>query len=144
MEDFKEIILYYKNYLLKKEKANLCEINIKSNENIKKYMENSRNKLRELENLSENYKLYDDNYNDFMIAMGKLALYLEKISEENKNNQFNEEIKMDFLNIHYSPEDIFAGKIDFLNMHSIFEELEQKNIMKDVYVWKFIGKNKEI
>ena len=97
MEDFKEIILYYKNYLLKKEKANLCEINIKSNENIKKYMENSRKKLRELENLSENYKLYDDNYNDFMIAMGKLALYLEKISEENKNNQFNEEIKMDFL-----------------------------------------------
>lgn len=127
MEDFKEIILYYKNYLLKKEKANLCEINIKSNENIKKYMENSRNKLRELENLSENYKLYDDNYNDFMIAMGKLAFYLEKISEENKNNQFNEEIK-----------------IDFLNMHSIFEELEQRNIMKDVYVWKFIGKNKEI
>ena len=127
MEDFKEIILYYKNYLLKKEKANLCEINIKSNENIKKYMENSRNKLRELENLSENYKLYDDNYNDFMIAMGKLALYLEKISEENKNNQFNEEIK-----------------IDFLNMHSIFEELEQRNIMKDVYVWKFIGKTKEI
>ena len=97
MEDFKEIILYYKNYLLKKEKANLCEINIKSNENIKKYMENSRNKLRELENLSENYKLYDDNYNDFMIAMGKLALYLEKISEENKNNQFNEEIKIDFV-----------------------------------------------
>ena len=38
MEDFKEIILYYKNYLLKKEKANLCEINIKSNENIKKYI----------------------------------------------------------------------------------------------------------
>lgn len=127
MEDFKEIILYYKNYLLKKEKANLCEINIKSNENIKKYMENSRNKLRELEDLSEKYKLYDDNYNDFMIAMGKLALYLDKISEENKNDQFNEEIK-----------------IDFLNMHSIFEELEQKNIMKDVYVWKFIGKNKEI
>ena len=127
MEDFKEIILYYKNYLLKKEKANLCEINIKSNENIKKYMENSRNKLRELEDLSEKYKLYDDNYNDFMIAMGKLALYLDKISEENKNDQFNEEIKMDFL-----------------NMHSIFEELEQKNIMKDVYVWKFIGKNKEI
>ena len=127
MEDFKEIILYYKNYLLKKEKANLCEINIKSNENIKKYMENSRNKLRELENLSEKYKLYDDNYNDFMIAMGKLALYLEKISEENKDNQFNEEIK-----------------IDFLNIHSIFEELEQRNIMKDVYVWKFIGKNKEI
>ena len=127
MEDFKEIILYYKNYLLKKEKANLCEINIKSNENIKKYMENSRNKLRELENLSEKYKLYDDNYNDFMIAMGKLALYLDKISEENKNDQFNEEIK-----------------IDFLNMHSIFEELEQRNIMKDVYVWKFIGKNKEI
>lgn len=127
MEDFKEIILYYKNYLLKKEKANLCEINIKSNENIKKYMENSRNKLRELEDLSEKYKLYDDNYNDFMIAMGKLALYLDKISEENKNDQFNEEIK-----------------IDFLNMHSIFEELEQRNIMKDVYVWKFIGKNKEI
>ena len=127
MEDFKEIILYYKNYLLKKEKANLCEINIKSNENIKKYMENSRNKLRKLEDLSEKYKLYDDNYNDFMIAMGKLALYLDKISEENKNDQFNEEIK-----------------IDFLNMHSIFEELEQRNIMKDVYVWKFIGKNKEI
>ena len=127
MEDFKEIILYYKNYLLKKEKANLCEINIKSNENIKKYMENSRNKLRELEDLSEKYKLYDDNYNDFMIAMGKLALYLDKISEENKNDQYNEEIK-----------------IDFLNMHSIFEELEQRNIMKDVYVWKFIGKNKEI
>ena len=34
-----------------------------------------------------------------MIAMGKLALYLEKISEENKNNQFNEEIKMDFLRL---------------------------------------------
>ena len=62
-----------------------------------------------------------------MIAMGKLALYLEKISEENKNNQFNEEIK-----------------IDFLNIHSIFEELEQRNIMNDVYVLKFIGKNKEI
>lgn len=127
MEDFKEIILYYKNYLLKKEKSNLFKINIKSNESIKQYIKNSRNKLRELENLSENYKLYDDNYNDFMIAMGKLALYLEKISEENKNSQFNEEIK-----------------IDFLNMHSIFEELEQRNIMKDVYVWKFIGKNKEI
>ena len=30
--------------MLKKEKANLCEINIKSNENIKKYMEINKNK----------------------------------------------------------------------------------------------------
>ncbi|WP_455538404.1 hypothetical protein [Terrisporobacter sp.] len=121
MEEFKEIILYYKNYLIKKKGANLSKVNIKSNDTIKEYMKDTKRKLKELEKLSEKYKLYDDNYNDFMIAMGKLAIYLEKIDELNENNQFNEKIKMEFL-----------------NMHNTFEELEQINIMKDVYVWKFI------
>lgn len=124
MEELKEVILYYKDYLIKKEKVNLYEVKLETDNIIKEYLKNCQNELRLLEKLNKKYKLYDDNYDDFMISMGRLALYLEKIRYTDKNNQ---EIKDQFL-----------------NMHNIFEDLEQKNIIKDIYVWKFIGKGKEI
>ena len=32
---------------------------------------------------------------------------------------------------------------EFIKMHKSFEELEQVNIMKDVYTWKFVSKKEK-
>lgn len=124
-ESIKETIYYYKTYLNKKRENNKTNINNISND-IEHDATKTKNELKTLEKLSEKYKLYDENYNDFMISMGELALKIENIDKINMNNKNKERL----IN-------------EFIKMHKSFEELEQVNIMKDVYIWKFISKKEK-
>ena len=121
-ESIKDIIYHYKIYLNKKIKENRIDINNFSDRNIKKLEENTKKELELLKYLSQKYKLYDENYNNFMLSMGNLALAIESINEINMDFNYKKSIIKEFE-----------------NMHSDFEELEQINIMKDIYVWKFIS-----
>lgn len=124
-ESIKETIYYYKTYLNKKRENNKTNINNISND-IECDVAKTKNELKTLEKLSEKYKLYDENYNDFMISMGELALKIENIDKINMDNKNKER----YIN-------------EFIKMHKSFEELEQVNIMKDVYIWKFISKKEK-
>lgn len=124
-ESIKETIYYYKTYLNKKRENNKTNINNISND-IEHDATKTKNELKTLEKLSEKYKLYDENYNDFMISMGELALKIENIDKINMNNKNKERL----IN-------------EFIKMHKSFEELEQVNIMKDVYTWKFVSKKEK-
>lgn len=124
-ESIKETIYYYKTYLNKKRENNKTNINNISND-IEHDATKTKNELKTLEKLSEKYKLYDENYNDFMISMGELALKIENIDKINMNNKNKERL----IN-------------EFIKMHKSFEELEQVNIMKDVYIWKFVSKKEK-
>ena len=118
-ESIKGIIFYYKNYLNKKNKDNNIYLDKNYDNDIKNLLIKAKKELKSLEKLSEKYKLYDENYNDFMILIGYLAQSIESYKEHDDN----------IKNI----------IIDFENMHDNFENLEQINIMKDVYVWKFVS-----
>ena len=124
-ESIKETIYYYKTYLNKKRENNKTNINNISND-IEHDATKTKNELKTLEKLSEKYKLYGENYNDFMISMGELALKIENIDKINMDNKNKER----YIN-------------EFIKMHKSFEELEQVNIMKDVYIWKFISKKEK-
>lgn len=124
-ESIKETIYYYKTYLNKKRENNKTNINNISND-IEHDATKTKNELKTLEKLSEKYKLYDENYNDFMISMGELALKIENIDKINMDNKNKER----YIN-------------EFIKMHKSFEELEQVNIMKDVYIWKFVSKKEK-
>lgn len=124
-ESIKETIYYYKTYLNKKRENNKTNINNISND-IECDVAKTKNELKTLEKLSEKYKLYDENYNDFMISMGELALKIENIDKINMDNKNKER----YIN-------------EFIKMHKSFEELEQVNIMKDVYIWKFVSKKEK-
>lgn len=121
-ESIKEIISYYKKYLMKKIDSYMDNMKIISNEDIINYEKDAKNKFKTLEDLSSKYKLYDENYNEFMISMGRLALGIEQLDEFKIDNKSKDRI----IN-------------QFLSLHELFEELEQINIMKDVYIWKFIN-----
>lgn len=112
----------YKNYLIRSN-FNTTQIymNIKTIDDIKLYESSAKTNLEELEKLSIEYKLYDKNYDEFRIAMGKFAMAINKMDK----------LKID---IKYKAKFIEV----FLNFNEIFEDLERKNIMKDVYVWKYI------
>ncbi|WP_296648664.1 hypothetical protein [Romboutsia sp. 13368] len=119
-QDDRMLINEYKNYLIKL-KLNTTEINmnIKSVDDINEYKEESKSNLKKLEILSKEYKLYDKNYEDFRIAMGKFAMGLSKSHKLNLNNQ-----------------DKVRLNLAFLDLNDKFEELMRKNIVKDAYVWK--------
>ena len=118
------LIDYYKDYIKKKDiSTNKIYKNINNKETINKYYVKVTSELNKLEDLSKTFKLYDSDYNDFMIAMGKFALAIEKLLDLN----FDKICEEDMLN-------------SFVNIHERFEDLEQINIMKDVYVWKYISK----
>ncbi len=112
----------YKNYLIRS-KFNTTQIymNIKTIDDIKLYESSAKTNLEELEKLSIEYKLYDKNYDEFRIAMGKFAMAINKMDKLKIDIKY----KAKFIDI-------------FLNFNEIFEDLERKNIMKDVYVWKYI------
>lgn len=112
----------YKNYLIRS-KFNTTQIymNIKTIDDIKLYESYAKTNLEELEKLSIEYKLYDKNYDEFRIAMGKFAMAINKMDKLKIDIKY----KAKFIDI-------------FLNFNEIFEDLERKNIMKDVYVWKYI------
>ena len=118
------LIDYYKDYIKKKHIIiNNIYKNINNKETINKYYVKVASELNKLEDLSKTFKLYDSDYNDYMIAMGKFALAIEKLLDLN----FDKMCEEDMLN-------------SFVNIHERFEDLEQINIMKDVYVWKYISK----
>lgn len=123
-KETKAIINYYKNYLIKKNK-NIDEIvkDLEIKKSISNYEFNVNKELNKLERLSKEYKLYDSDYNQYMICMGKFAVALERIFELNIDEKYNKDFKQSFISIHQR-----------------FEELEQANIMKDVYIWKYISR----
>ena len=102
-------IKYYENYLLKTNK----EVEKILNKNIDIYEKEAKASLEKLLRKSEEYKLYDKDYEEFMMNMGKLAISLSKL-KENQSYYIT----------------------TFLQMNNVFEELQQRNIMKDAYVWK--------
>ena len=114
------IINEYKNYLIKNI-DNSTEINrsIKSINDIKRYKEQSIIELKKIEDLSKEYKLYDKNYEEFRIVMGKFALGLSKSFKL----KLNDKEKIELTN-------------EFINLNMKFEYLLQKNIIKDAYIWK--------
>lgn len=113
------IIKEYENYIIKM-KYNTEKIynEIKSLEDIKMYQKCAKNELEKLEKLSIEYKLYDSNYEDFMIAMGEYAIGLIKVGEFMLNNDKINEVDT------------------FIKIHTEFEDLQCRNIMKDAYLWK--------
>ena len=118
------LIDYYKDYIKKKDiSINKIYKNINNEETINKYYIKVTSELNKLEDLSKTFKLYDSDYNDYMIAMGKFALAIEELLELD----FDKMCEEDMLN-------------SFVDIHERFEDLEQINIMKDVYVWKYISK----
>lgn len=118
------LIDYYKDYIKKKHiSINNIYKNINNEETINKYYIKVASELNKLEDLSKTFKLYDSDYNDYMIAMGKFALAIEELLELD----FDKMCEEDILN-------------SFVDIHERFEDLEQINIMKDVYVWKYISK----
>lgn len=114
-----KILKEYENYL-KKIEYNTEKIfnEIKSLEDINKFQNTAKYELEKLQNLSTNYKLYDRDYEDYMIAMGKYSIGLTMIN--------------DFIlgNDKYIAIDVF------MKIHTEFEDLQFRNIMKDAYVWK--------
>ncbi|MGL5313063.1 MAG: hypothetical protein ACRC92_07430, partial [Peptostreptococcaceae bacterium] len=114
------IINEYKNYLIKtKENSTDLNKNIKSIRDINDYKIEAKQELEKLKELSAEYKLYDKNYEEFRIAMGKLALSISKSFK----------LKLD---------DTHKSRLisEFIRLNNEFEDLFQKNIMKDTYVWK--------
>lgn len=87
----------------------------KNTENLKNYEKVAQQELKKLEKLDEKHKLYDKDYESFRLAMGRLASNLNKLEESNQDR-------------------IKSTKI-FMNLNDEFEELMQRNIMKDAYVW---------
>lgn len=59
------------------------------------------------------------NYEDFRISMGKLAIGINKSFKLNLTNKDKTELTNEFIRINEK-----------------FEDLFQKNIMKDAYTWK--------
>lgn len=116
----KEIINEYENYLIRvKIDTNNIYDSIKKLDDVKKYESIVKLELEKLENLSEEYKLYDSNYESLMIKMGKFAVGLRKIENLNVDSDINKKLIEKFI-----------------NYNSAFEELQRRNIMKDAYVWK--------
>lgn len=118
--NYKKIINEYENYLLKL-KLDISKISrsVQIINDLNSYKNDTKSKLEKLERLSIDHKLYDKNYEEFRISMGKFAVGLNKLDDLHKNNKEIQNIV-----------DIF------LNFNDRFEELEQRNIMKDAYVWK--------
>ncbi len=115
----KALINEYRNYLIML-KINTTEINmsIKSIDDINIYKEECRVNLNNLQSLSKEKKLYEKDYDDFRISMGKFAIGLSKFHKLNLSNK----------------EKVTLNKT-FLQFNEEFEDLMQKNLIKDAYIW---------
>lgn len=104
-----QIINEYENYL-NDEKEEYIKI-----DNLKAYEKEVQLEFKKLKRLDEKHKLYDKNYESFRLSMARLALGINKLEESNSE-------KVKFAKI-------------FIKLNDEFEELMQRNIMKDAYVW---------
>ena len=77
--NYKNLINEYRNYLIML-KVNTTKVNmsIKSIDDIKIYEEECKLNLNKLETLSKDHKLYEKDYDDFRVSMGKFAIGLSK------------------------------------------------------------------
>ena len=118
--DNRTLINEYKNYLIRSN-INTTNINmgIKDIYDIKVYEKEAKDNLEKIERLSKEYKLYDKDYEEFRISMGKFAIGLSKTHKLKLNAK--EKVNL---------------TLAFLEFNDSFEELMRKNIVKDAYVWK--------
>ena len=114
------IINEYKNYLIKNiENSTDINKNIKSIDDIKNYCKEALLEFDKLEELDNEQNRYYNNYEEFRLAMDKIALGLNKAFKLKLSNKDKEQLS-----------------ITFIELNNKFEVLFRKNIMKDVYVWK--------
>ena len=115
----KALINEYRNYLIML-KINTTEVNmgIKSIDDINICKEECRVNLNNLQILSKEKKLYEKDYDDFRISMGKFAIGLSKFHKLKLTHREKETLNKEFLQL---SED--------------FEELMQRNLLKDAYIW---------
>ena len=115
----KALINEYRDYLVMLNiKTTEVNMSIKTIDDINRYKEECIGNLNDLEKLNKEIKLYEKDYDNFRISMGKFAIglskfYKLKLSEKEKENLNN----------------------TFIELSEKFEELMQKNIIKDVYIW---------
>ncbi|CED93750.1 Hypothetical protein CRIB_999 [Romboutsia ilealis] len=116
----KIIINEYRNNLIML-KVNTTKVNmsIKSIDDIKIYEEECKLNLNKLETLSKDHKLYEKDYDDFRVSMGKFAIGLRKFHKLKISDK----------------EKLRLTKV-FLDFNESFEDLMQRNIIKDAYIWK--------
>ena len=116
----KIIINEYRNNLIML-KVNTTKVNmsIKSIDDIKIYEEECKLNLNKLETLSKDHKLYEKDYDDFRVSMGKFAIGLSKFHKLKLSDK----------------EKLRLTKV-FLDFNESFEDLMQRNIIKDAYIWK--------
>ena len=116
----KNLINEYRNYLIML-KVNTTKVNmsIKSIDDIKIYEEECKLNLNKLETLSKDHKLYEKDYDDFRVSMGKFAIGLSKFHKLKISDK----------------EKLRLTKV-FLEFNESFEDLMQRNIIKDAYIWK--------
>ena len=94
-------------------------MSIKSIDDIKIYEEECKLNLNKLETLSKDHKLYEKDYDDFRVSMGKFAIGLSKFHKLKISDK----------------EKLRLTKV-FLDLNESFEDLMQRNIIKDAYIWK--------
>ena len=111
----KILINDYRNYLIML-KVNTTKVNmsIKSIDDIKIYEEECKLNLNKLETLSKDHKLYEKDYDDFRVSMGKFAIGLSKFHKLKISDK----------------EKLRLTKV-FLDLNESFEDLMQRNIIKD-------------
>ena len=111
----KNLINEYRNYLIML-KVNTTKVNmsIKSIDDIKIYEEECKLNLNKLETLSKDHKLYEKDYDDFRVSMGKFAIGLSKFHKLKISDK----------------EKLRLTKV-FLEFNESFEDLMQRNIIKD-------------
>jgi hypothetical protein len=115
----KALINEYRDYLVMLNiKTTEVNMSIKTIEDINRYKEECINNLNDLEKLNKEIKLYEKDYDNFRISMGKFAMGLSKFHKL----KLSEKEKENLNNI-------------FIELSEKFEELMQKNIIKDVYIW---------
>lgn len=115
----KELINEYRNYLIILNiKTTEVNMSIKSIDDINIYKEESINNLDNLQTLSQETKLYEKDYDEFRISMGKFAIGISKFHKLNLTNEEKEDLNNTFIQLAEN-----------------FEELMQRNIVKDIYIW---------
>ncbi len=118
-QKIKTLINEYRNYLImlniNTTQVNMC---IKTIDDINIYKEECRVNLNNLKVLSKEKKLYEKDYDDFRISMGKFAIGLSKFHKLKLTYKEKENLNKEFLQL---SED--------------FEELMQRNLLKDAYIW---------
>ena len=118
-QKIKTLINEYRKYLIMLN-INTTQVNmgIKTVDDINIYKEECILNLNELQELSKEKKLYEKDYDYFRISMGKLAIGISKFHKLKLTYKEKENLNKEFL-----------------QLSEYFEELMQRNLLKDAYIW---------